>query len=117
MGIDLKVLASHFRERNGEVLATASLRLERDPQLLSQLAIDSKPCLVRPLPHGLKVGHHEDEGLRFEDVDRYLKPLTFTTPADLKRLRLPDDLSAWNRAVLSFILALLPDTRLILYWC
>ncbi len=117
MGIDLKVLASHFRERREEVLATATLRLDRDPRLLSQLAVNAEPCLVRPMPAGLKVGHYEDEGLRFSEQDRYGHPLTFTTPAALQSLRIPDDLSPWNHAVLSFLLALPPDTRVILYWC
>ena len=45
------------------------------------------------------------------------QPLTCTTPADLRRLRLPDDLGEWNRAILSFVLALPPDARVILYWC
>jgi hypothetical protein len=85
--------------------------------LLAQLARDAVPCLVQPLPAGLKVGHYEDEGLRFDEVDRHGEHLTCTTPADLRRLRLPDDLSDWNRAVLSFLLALPPDARVILYWC
>ncbi len=117
VGVDLKVLATHFRERRGEFLATASLRLDRDARLLTQLDADADPCLVHPLPRGLKVGHYEDEGLRYDEVDRYSKPLTFTTPDTLRHLRVPDDLSDWNRAVLSFLLALPPDARVILYWC
>jgi hypothetical protein len=117
MGIDLKVLASHFREHRGELLATATLRLERDSALLTQLTPDAVPCLVRPLPAGLKVGHYEDEGLRWKEVDQYGKPLTFTTPDDLRRLRLADDLTPWNRAVLAFLLALPPGSRIVLYWC
>jgi hypothetical protein len=117
MGIDLKVLASHFRERRGEFLATASLRLDGDSRLLAQLAPDADPCLVHPLPEGLKVGHYEEEGLRYDQVDRYGEPLTCTTPADLRRLRFPDDLGDWNRAVVAFLLALAPDARVILYWC
>src|SRR5262249_9640180 len=98
-------------------LATASLRLDRDPRLLAQLGADADPCLVHPLPGGLKVGHYEDEGLRFDEVDRYSKPLTFTTPDTLRHLRVPDDLSDWNRAVLSSRLPPPPDARVILYWC
>jgi hypothetical protein len=117
MGIDLKVLASHFRERRGEFLATANLLLDRGPRLLGQLSTSAQPCLARPLPPGLKVGHHEDEGLRYDEADRHGNPLTFTTPADLRNLRLPGDTSPWNRAVLAFLLALPSDARLVLYWC
>jgi hypothetical protein len=69
------------------------------------------------LPSGLKLGQFTDTGLTFEDVDRYGQPLTFTTPADLRQLRLPPDVAPWNRAVLAFLLALPPEARLVLYWC
>ena len=117
MGVDLKVLASHFRERRGEFLATATLRFDRDAGLFAQLAPDAEPRLTHPLPAGLKVGHHEDDGLRWDEADRQGRPLTFTTPAELRRLRLPDDIAPWNRAVLAFLLALPADARIILYWC
>lgn len=117
MGIDLKVLASHFREHGGEILATASLRLERDHALFGQLAPSAVPCLVSPLPAGLRVGHFEDEGLRWDDADRYGSPLTFTTPLLLERLRQLEDLTPWNRAILAFLLALPPSSRIVLYWC
>lgn len=117
MGIDLKVLASSFRERRGEFLATATLRFERDGVLFAQLARDAQPLLVELLPAGLKVGHYEDEGLRWDDTDPQGQPLTCTTPTALGRLRVPEDLSPWNRAVLAFLVALPPDAKLVLYWC
>jgi hypothetical protein len=42
MGIDLKMLASNFRERDGEILSTASIRLDRDPRLLSFFSKDAQ---------------------------------------------------------------------------
>jgi hypothetical protein len=117
MGVDLKVLASHFRERRGEFLATATLRLDRDAGLFAQLAPDAEPRLAQPLPAGLKVGHYQEDGLRWDEADNQGCRLTFTTPADLRRLRLPDDLAPWNRAVLAFLLALPPESRIVLYWC
>jgi hypothetical protein len=117
MGVDLKMLASHYRERRGEFLATATLRLDRDTGLFAQLALNANPCLVHQLPAGLKVGHCEEEGLKWEEVDRHGVPLTFTTPSDLQRLQVPADLSSWNRAMLAFLLTLPPDARIVLYWC
>jgi hypothetical protein len=110
-------MASHFRERRGEILPTATLRFERDPRLFAQLAPDATPSLVRPLPAGLKVGCYEDEGLVFVNADRQGQPLTFTSPADLRRLVVPDDITPWNAAVLAFLLALPQDARLVLVWC
>lgn len=117
MGIDLEVMASRFRERRGEFLPTATLRFDRDSGLLGQLDPEATPCLVRPIPEGLKVGRYEDQGLVFTQVDRRGQPLTFTTPADLRGLRVPDDIDPWNRAVLAFLLALPPETRIVLFWC
>lgn len=117
MGLDLTVLASNFRERRGEMLPTATLRFDRDTAIFSQLAPDATPCLVHPLPDGLTVGSYEDSGLRYTDADRSGNRLSFTTPVDLRRLVVPDDTAPWNRAIITFLLALPPDTRLVLYWC
>jgi hypothetical protein len=84
--------------------------------LLSQLATDADRCLVQVLPPGLKVGHYEDEGLRWDEVDRQGQPLTFIAPTALRRLRVPDDLAPWNRAVIAFLLALPLDARIVLFW-
>lgn len=117
MGIDLKILASNFREKRGQLLSTASVRLDRDHRLLSLLSKEAVPCLVEPLPVGLKVGHFEDNGLQFDENDRYGNPLTFTTPEQIEALRRVEETSDWNRAAIAFVLALPPGTRIILYWC
>jgi hypothetical protein len=117
MGIDLEVMASHFRERRGEMLSTAKLRFDRDARLFAQLDAQASPCLAHPLPEGLKAGCYHEEGLVFTNTDRSGRPLTFTTPADLVRLRIPEDIAPWNRAILAFLLALPPDARIVLYWC
>lgn len=117
MGVDLTVMASHFRERRGEMLPTAILRFDRDTGLFAQLTPDASPSLVQPLPEGLVVGCHEDAGLRYTDVDRGGKRLTFTTPANLRLLTIPDEIAPWNRAILVFLLNLPADTCIVLYWC
>ena len=117
MGIDLQLLTSNFRERRGEILATATLRFDRDQRLLGQLTKEASPCLVHLLPDGLKVGHYEDQGLIFATTDRYGQPLTYTTSADVRRLEVPEDIEPWNRAILAFLTALPPDTRIVLFWC
>lgn len=117
MGIDLKVMASSFRERRGELLPTATLRFDRDPGLFSRLSKGALPCLVQALPPDLKVGNYEDGGLVFVQIDRYGQPLTCTTSVELAKLEMPDGLSPWNGAVLAFLLALPEDVRIVLYWC
>jgi len=117
MGLDLTVRASNFRERHGEMLPTATLRFDRDAALFAQLAADATPYLVDRLPDGPTVGVHEDAGLRFVTTDRYDQPLTCTTPELLRQLVVSDDTAAWNRAIVTFLLALPPDARIVLYWC
>jgi hypothetical protein len=117
MGIDLKVLASHFRERQSEVLSTAMIQFERDDRLRSLFLREANPCIIEPLPAGLKVGHYEDEGLRFDDKDRYGHALTFTTPEKLKAESLLENQTEWNQATLKFLRALPRGSRIVLYWC
>jgi hypothetical protein len=117
MGVDLTVMASHFRERHGELLPTAVLRFDRDAALFGQLAAEATPCLVRALPEGVRVGSYEDDGLRYTVTDRYGDRLTYTTPSEIRALVVPDDVAAWNRAIIAFLLALPEETRIVLFWC
>jgi hypothetical protein len=69
------------------------------------------------LPEGIKVGHYDDDGLKFDDKDRYGQGLTYTTPDQVRSLRNLDDINEWNKAVLAFVSALQPGARVVLYWC
>jgi len=117
MGVDLEVKASFFRERRGELLPTASLRFDRDPRILGQFDRHATPCLVTPLGGETKIGHYADQGLVFTDKDRYGNELTFTTSAQVKKLKIPEDVAPWNAAVLTFLVSLPPDSKIVLYWC
>lgn len=112
MGLDLKVLASHFRERRGEMLVTATLRFDRDAGLFEQLTANATP-----IPDGLKVGLCDDAGLKYTDTDGRGERLTCVTPAEVTQLTVPADTAQWNRAVVAFLSALPAETRIILYWC
>jgi hypothetical protein len=116
MGIDLKILASNFRERDGRMLSTASIRLDRDPRVLSLIAKDDAP-----IPPELSIGHFEDEGLRYDRTDSRGNPLTFTTPEKLQQsqkiLESIEETSQWNRAAVAYLLSLPPGSRIVLYWC
>ena len=54
MGIDLKILASNFRERPDRVLTTAAIRLDRNPRVLSLFSRNANPCIVQQMPDGLR---------------------------------------------------------------
>lgn len=117
MGIDLRVLASNFREHGGEMHATAQIRLDRDRRLLSVFSPQAEPCIVQPVPEGFKVGLHTDEGVKITENDGYGKPLTFTTPEQMRVVGEIEELTDWNRAALAFLLKLPPGSRIVLYWC
>lgn len=118
MGMDLKLLATYFRERNGQFLSAASLRLERDNRLFHHLRCPGDSSGTHPyIPENLVIGHYEDEGLRFDTTDSYGQRLTFTTPKLLKTNVVPTDFEGWNRAILAFVMALPADARIVLYWC
>ena len=115
MGIDLKFLSSSFRER-GEIVATASIRADRQPEFLAQFGRNAIPCRVEELPQGMKIGHCEESGFRVDNMDHYGKPLTYTTSDRLKDFPEIEEISQYNRAVLAFLLTLPPDKKIVLYW-
>ena len=79
-------------EEPGDIEAWLKMTADRGARLLAQLTPDAESCLTHPLPAGLKVAHHKDDGLRWDEADRQRRPLTFTTPADL---------APWDQAVLA----------------
>jgi hypothetical protein len=64
---------------------------------------------------GLRVGTYEDAGLTGTKTDRYGHRLTYTTPAELRWLEVPDDIDPWNKAVLAFLLDLPAYARIVLF--
>jgi hypothetical protein len=59
----------------------ATIRLDRDRRVLSLFSKLAEPCIVSELPAGVKVGHYEDDGLKFDEKDRHGHPLTFPVAA------------------------------------
>ncbi len=59
---------------------------------------------------------YDDEGLKSTRTDAFGVELTFAYAQELKKLKLPDDVTTRNRAVKAFIDALPNETPIILYW-
>lgn len=85
-------------------------------RLFARLAANAIPVLVCPLPDGPTVGSCEDEGLRYLDTGGCGNRLTFTTPADIRRL-VGYDVTQWGRAVLAFLQTPPPAMRVVLCRC
>lgn len=122
MGYDLTIspLRNSKELYDTEVLALNTLRFNPDYRLFEQIKEinENKPIIIPlPIPPQMKVGIYEEEGLSYEQTDAYGDALTFVYAKELKRLKLPDDVSPRNRAIKPpFIHALPDDTPILLLW-
>jgi len=121
MGLDLTLLPLRDPREVGEVsvLAYNRLSFDRDSELFGQITdIDGSEPTIKPLaiPPQMWVTTYEDEGLDRTRTDKYGTELTFVYAKELKKLKLPEDVSARNRAIKAFVDALPNDTPIILWW-
>ena len=112
MGLDLSILPINPQEI-GEisVLITTRIDLDRDYGFFNQ--ISRKPITIPPQ---MWVEMYGEKGIERTRTDRYGVELTFIYAKELKKLSLPKNVSARNRAIKSFIDALPDDTPIILWW-
>jgi hypothetical protein len=94
-----------------DVLAFDRLRTDLEGEEIFE------PVRREATPLDVPMMWHTDEGLRRYTEDAYGNPLTFVTAYRLTLVWPMADLSAWDRAVLRFLHALPPSTRIVLYWC
>lgn len=132
MGIGLRLYPLRGPSEMGEseVLCVDSLTFEADYRVFAQLCDASKEIagefkealegreLIRtfPIPPQMWVLFYEDEGSSRTREDQYDQELTFAYARDLKKLVVPPDSSAKNKAIKAFIEALPEDAPIILMW-
>jgi hypothetical protein len=98
------------------------LHVGQDYAILGQLTdmIDDVPTTIRGQtlsPETWVVEYNEAEERMMETrEDAWGNELTFVYAEDLKRLRMPERISPWNRAIMAFINALPNNTPIILMW-
>ena len=97
------------------------LRLDRDEEIFEQ--IRSGEVTAEPLVRTTEIPPHlwiEVErvggGVKRIREDKYGQLLTFAYAFELRRLRMSEDASRWNRAVKALIDALPDDVPIILWW-
>jgi hypothetical protein len=124
MGLDLKLLPIRHHEPPFAPTwyAFNILQLERDYELFSQFTEIGRgyppPHIpTEPLPAGLRVWTYQDEGAEEQDTDAYDERLTFTRGLHLRALRLPEDATPWNRAVVAFLREVPEAVPVVLWWC
>ncbi|RJO59496.1 hypothetical protein C4546_01975 [Candidatus Parcubacteria bacterium] len=121
MGLDLTLLPMRGPRELGErnVFAYNRLRFDPDYSLFGQIReIDGSEPTIKPLaiPPQMWVVSYEDRELDRTRTDGYDSELTFVYAKELKKLKLPEDVSTRNRAIKAFVDALPDDTPIILWW-
>lgn len=77
-------------------------------------AFDAIAAEAVPLPDG--VMWYEDDGVAYRTEDMYGKTLTFMSSHTIARHLSGVTLGRYDAAVLAFLKALPPDTRVVLWW-
>ncbi len=129
MGLDLTILPLNRCESitASMIFARDSIQFVRDYRIFGQIAdIHGKSkfpegeleVIVRPLalPEKTEVGLYEEEGLTFTSTDNYEDKLTYALAQEMRKLKLTEDSSPWNKAILAYINALPVDVPIILKW-
>lgn len=95
---------------NGPILCFERHRLDwQDYEAFDRIKAEAVPL-------GDSVYWYEDEGLKQRAEDPYGKPLTFMPAHTIARHLSKVPLRGWDAAVLAFLNALPPATRVVLWW-
>ena len=128
MGLDLTLLPLNNKIRlEGFVLCHDRLSFDRNYYTFAQIADlngksqvseDGIEAIVRtfPLPPSVKVSTYEDEGIRTGRTNPYGEEMVYALAGDLRKIRLPDNASEKNKAIMAYVGALEENTPIILEW-
>lgn len=113
MGLDLTLCPSQYPMAPGAdwFLAYSRLKLDRQYALFDQI----RALEAQPLPPAWTFDWYGDAGIQHRTEDPYGCPLTALQAGQFHRMA-PAGLSPWNRAVLTFLCAVPPDTPVVLWW-
>lgn len=111
MSLSLTLAFERYAGLSGPILCAEQHRLDwQDRDAFSLLMAEAIP-----LPHG--VDWSDDEGIKTRHTDPYGTPLTFVSAHTLARHLASASLpTAYDKAVLAFVSALPPETRVVLWW-
>lgn len=127
MGMDLtlyphKEKIQHWRSQIGK----AGLRLDRQYEIMAQIDRGvmgdaggddvEQVCKPKPLPPNVTFMVYEDEGIKERRTDRYGEGLTYVEAWELKKVKVPEPSSEWNKAIFAFIKALPDSYPVVLMW-
>jgi hypothetical protein len=130
MGIDLRI-SLVFQTSLSRDYYNDHLWFDRDYEIFEQIEGFNtiKKIAITPPSLGCQsnLSHIEDIKIFVDKINRYKPdfnisdaysiPLTWTLASEFSQLRIPEDISKKNKAILEFLEALPPDYMVILYWC
>ena len=128
MGLDLTLMPLRdARELAGTVLGYDRMQFDRQYAIFAQIAdVDGKSAVpdegveaivrTHPLPPSVKVGIYGDEGIKTTRENPYGEEMVYALAKELGALRLPENATQKNRAIMAYINALEKDTPVILEW-
>ena len=128
MGLDLTLMPLRdARELAGTVLGYDRMQFDRQYAIFVQIAdVDGKSAVpdegveaivrTHPLPPAVKVGIYGDEGINTTRENPYGEEMVYALAKELGALRLPENATQKNRAIMAYINALEGDTPVILEW-
>jgi len=110
MSVSLACIFAKWEHFPGRVLGYERLSLTyQDYDLFDRIKAEATPI------DGMLMSY-EDEGIKDRSDDPYGTPLTFLTAHRLAKHFDGIGMEAWDMAVLAFVKALPPSTRVVLWW-
>ncbi len=128
MGLDLTLMPLRdARALAGSIVGYDRLQFDRQYSVFAQIAdVDGKSAvpdegieaIVRtyPLPPGVSVLIYEDEGINTTRRNPYEEEMVYALARELGALKLPENATPKNKAIMAYINALEKDTPIILEW-
>ncbi len=102
------------------------LTIETDYEIFAQIADKGKPKMpkieiaeivrTKQIPKGSYASIYTDTGLREVSENPHHTPISYTNSREIRKINLPEDISARNKAAIIYLRQLPKDTPLILYW-
>jgi len=110
MSLSLRFIFVKWEHSPGRILGYERLSLShQDYELFDRIRAEATPI------DGVLLSY-EDEGIKDRSDDPYGTQLTFLTAHRLAKHFEGVEMEAWDAAVLAFVKALPPSTRIVLWW-
>ena len=130
MGLDLTLMPlSNARDLQGFSIARATLDFVRDNRIFGQIATSTREAIeeartdgfdvvVQPkiVPRTFKIQVYIGDTVRTTRKSGLDGEMVYATAGELRKIKLPEGTSHFNKAAMSYVRALQKDIPVIIYW-